>query len=100
MYSQSRRQCFDVYVVHLKSVKLETGRERSVLHEMLESDWIIPRLDISSPEDRKLILNVTTNTTLSTNMFYQATLITTMDMVEAGNIQFCKDIYSHITVRK
>ena len=94
MYSQSRRQCFDVYVVRLKSVKLETGRGRSVLHEMIESDLILPRLDMSGSGDRKLILNVTTNSTLSNNMFYTATLITTMDMMEAGNIQFCKYTYT------
>ena len=50
------------------------------------SNQIIP----SVSDDGKLTLNVTTNSTLSANTFYNATLITTMDMVEAGNFQFCK----------
>ena len=101
MYSQSRRQCFDVYVVGLESVKLETSRSRSVLHEVIESGLIIPRLDMSGSGDQKLTLNVTINSTLSTNTFYQATLITAMDMMEAGSIQFCKcTVYAviHVTV--
>ena len=90
-----------MYVVGLESVKLETSRSRSVLHEVIESGLIIPRLDMSGSGDQKLTLNVTINSTLSTNTFYRATLITAMDMMEAGSIQFCKyTIYTviHVTV--
>ena len=67
-------------MVHLEPV---TGSEGLGL---IESDWIIPRVD----DNGRLTLNVTTNSTLSTNMFYNATIITTMDMMEAGSILFCK----------
>ena len=50
------------------------------------SNQIIP----SVSGDGTLTLIVTANSTLSTNMFYYATLFTTMDMMEAGNFQFCK----------
>ena len=73
VYPQSREQCFDVYIVRLESVEQEI-------------DGVIP--NVSS--DGRLTLNVTTNSTLSTNTFYRATLITTMDLMEAGSFQFCK----------
>ena len=73
----SQRGCFDVYVV--------TSRNRSK-PEVIVSNQIIP----SVSDDGKLTLNVTTNSTLSTNTLYRATLFTAMDMMEAGNIQFCK----------
>ena len=53
---------------------------------MIESGQIIPDVSI----DGILTLNVTTNSTLSPNTFYNATLITAMDMDEAGSFQFCK----------
>ena len=66
-----------MYVVHLEPV---TGSEG------LESNWIIPSVNVNG----SVTLNVTTNSTLSTNMFYRATVVTTMDMMEAGSILFCK----------
>ena len=85
----SQQRCFDLYLVHLEQ---ESGKERSELYEpaVIESDWIIPSLDISSTGDETLMLSVTTNSTLSTNMFYRATLFTAMDTMEAGSILFCK----------
>ena len=53
--------------------------------EVIESGWIFPSIDVSG--DGKLTLNVTTNFTLSTNSFYNATIITAM---EARRIRFCK----------
>ena len=69
-----------MYVVDLEPVIGSEGLG------VIESNWIIPRVD----DNGRLILNVTTNSTLSTNMFYNATLFTAMDMVEAGSILFCK----------
>ena len=69
-----------MYVVYLEPVEPVAGNEE------LESKWIIPSVD----ENGSVTLNVTTNSTLSTNKLYRATLITTMDMMEPGNIQFCK----------
>ena len=80
MYPQSQRRCFDAYVVYLKS-----GTVNEELR-LIESDWIIPTVDVNG----SMKLNVTTNTTLNTNMFYTATLITAVDMVEAGSILLCK----------
>ena len=77
MYQQSQRRCFDVYVVYLEPV---TGSEG------LESNLIIPSVNVNG----SVTLNVTANSTLSTNTLYRATLITAMDMMEAGSIQFCK----------
>ena len=73
-----------MYVIHFEQ---KTGKEGSGLHDpnVIKSDWIIP-----SSSDEALLLNVTTNSTLSTNMFYRATLFTAMDMMEAANFQFCK----------
>ena len=84
-HTQSQRQCFDVYVVQLEPVGLERGSTGSGLHELvvIETGLIIPS------GDETLTLNVTTNTILSTNMHYEAILITTTDMVEAGDFQFC-----------
>ena len=81
-----------MYVVHLKPVELEPESGRPRLHdlEVIESDWIIPSFHLSSAGDEILTLNVTTNTTLRTNMFYNTTLITTMEMMEVGDFQFCK----------
>ena len=92
MHPQSERQCFDVYVVHLEPVELERSNRGSRLHELevTESDWIIPSLHLSSAGDGKLTLNVTTNSTLRTNMLYNTTLITAMGMTEVGSFQFCK----------
>ena len=89
---QSQRRCFDVYVVHLESVELEAGSGVSGLHELIESEPIIPSVDDSGDGIARLTLNVTTNSTLGTNMFYRATLITTMDTMEAGSIRLCKCI--------
>ena len=69
-----------MYVVYLEPVEPVAGNEE------LESKWIIPSVN----ENGSVTLNVTTNSTLSTNKLYRATLITTMDMMEAGNIQLCK----------
>ena len=90
IHAQSQRECFDVYVIHLESVELNRVGSRLYKPEVIESDWIIPSLNTSDVGGGNLTLNVTTNSTLSTNMFYRATLITTMDMVEAGDFQFCK----------
>ena len=86
MYPQSQGRFFDVYVVYLKA---GTGNEELGL---IESDWIIPTVDVNG----SMKLNVTTNTTLNTNMFYTVTLITAMDMVEAGSILFCKYRHSRV----
>ena len=95
MYTQtSQRNCVDVYLVQFEK---GIGSEGSGLYELevTESNWIIPYGNNSG--DRKLTLNVTTNSILSANTLYQATLITTMDMTEAGRFQFCK-WYCHMTV--
>ena len=84
LYSQSHRECFDVYKVRLESQERE--QLRHFQPEVIESGQIIP--DVSF--DGILTLNVTTNSTLNTNVVYRATLITTMDMMEVGSIQFCK----------
>ena len=87
LYPQaSQRNCFDVYLVRFEE---ETSSEGSGPYD-IESDWIIPSLNVSDVGDGKMTLNVTTNSTLNTNKLYQATLITTMDMMEAGSFQFCK----------
>ena len=74
-----------MYVVHFEK---ETGKEGSGLNvtEVIESNSIVPSVNVNG----SVTLNVTTNSTLSTNMFYRATLITAMDMMEAGDFQFCK----------
>jgi len=92
MLPQSQRRCFDVYVVRIESV---TGSGGSELHELIESDPIIPSVTVSGEDRVRLTLNVTTNSTLCTNMFYCATLITITDTMEAGKVLFCK--YSHLT---
>ena len=91
-HAQSHRHCFDVYVIHFEQ---ELGNEGSGLHEpnIIKSNWIIPSVSYSG--DETLTLNVTTNTTLSANMHYRATLITTIDTVEAADFQFCKSILLH-----
>ena len=80
----SQRQCLDVYLVHIEE---KAGGKGSGLG-VIESDLIIP--SDNSSGDGKLTLNVTTNSTLSANTFYQATLITATNMTEDGSIQFCK----------
>ena len=80
----SQTQCFDVYLVRFEEV---TGSEESGLY-VIESNLIVPSDDMSG--DGKLTMNVTTNSTLSTNMLYQVTLLTAMDMTKAGSFQFCK----------
>ena len=81
-----------MYVIYFEQ---EIGNEGSGLHEpnIIKSNWIIP--SVSDAGDETLTLNVTTNTTLSANMHYRATLITTIDTVEAGDFQFCKSILLH-----
>ena len=73
--------------MHLVQFEQETGSGESALPEpeMIESDWIIPTVD----DNGTLALNVTTNS-LCPNTFYNVTLITAMDMTEAGSIQFCE----------
>ena len=74
-----------MYLVHFEQ---ETGSGGSGQYEpeVIESNWIVPSAD----DNGNLTLNVTTNSTLSTNMFYRATLFTAMDTMEAGSILFCK----------
>ena len=79
-----------MYMVHMESVEPNTVGSTSYKPEVIESDWIIPSLNTSDVGDGNLTLNVTTNSTLSTNTLYRATLFTAMDMMEAGNVQFCK----------
>ena len=79
-----------MYVIHFEQ---EIGNKGFYERNMIKSDWIIP--SVSDFGDEALTLNVTPNSTLSTNTFYRATLITAVDMVEAGSIQFCKFILSH-----
>ena len=71
-------------------MELETGSGGLEFHNLIETDPIIPSVDVSGDGEGRLSLNVTTNSTLSTNMFYKATLITILDMMEAGNVQLCK----------
>ena len=71
-------------MVHIEE---QTDGESSGL-EGIESDWIIPQDNVSG--NGSVTLNVTTNSTLSANTFYRATLITAMNMIEDGSIQFCK----------
>ena len=61
-------------MVRLESVELETGSGESGLHKLIKTDPIIPSVDDSGDGEGRLYLNVTTNSTLSTNMFYNATL--------------------------
>ena len=83
---QSHRHCFNVYEVRLESVEQERGGSKHFQPEVIESDQSIPTVS----SDGTLTLYVTTTSTLSTNTLYRATLITAMDMMEAGSIQFCK----------
>ena len=53
---------------------------------VLETGQIIPSVNDSGI----LTLNVTTNSTLSTNAFYQAKVITAIGMVDVGSSRFCK----------
>ena len=77
-----------MYVVQLEPVGLSMGFQEP---DMIQTGLIIP--SVSDTGDDSFLLNVTTNSTLSTNMFYQATLITAMDTVEAGSFLFCKCMY-------
>ena len=79
-----------MYVVRLESVELETGSGGLEFHNLIETDPIIPSVDVSGDGEGRLSLNVITNSAMSTNMFYNATLITILDMMEAGSIQLCK----------
>lgn len=87
LYPQSHRECYDVYKIHLDPETEIGGSGIFELYEpeVIESSWIFPSIDIS--DDGKLMLNVTTNSTLSTNSFYNVTVITAM---ETRRIQFCK----------
>ena len=87
---QSQRRCFDVYQVRIEPSELDTDSEGSRLNELIKSKPIIPSVDDSGDGKVRLTLNVTTNSSLDPNMFYNATLITISDGVEAGSIQFCK----------
>ena len=73
-----------MYLVHFEQ---ETGSGGSGQYEpeVIESNWIVPSVD----DNGNLTLNVT-NSTLSTNTLYRATLFTAMDMMGAGSFQFCK----------
>ena len=83
---RSQRLCFDVYLVQFEQ-EIGSGESALAEPEVIESDWIFPTVD----DNGTLTLNVTTNS-LSPNTFYNATLITAMDMTEAGSIQFCECI--------
>ena len=90
MFLQFQRQCLDVCILQLESVELNRGRgESRGLDELevIQCTQLLPSID---DVNGKLVLNVTSNYTLSTNMFYQATLIYTMGMIEAGSARFCK----------
>ena len=80
---QSQIRCFDIYAVRLESVKQSS--DRLGLPELIESGWIVPKFN-----NGKIKFSVNTNSALSTNMFYNATLITAIEMLEAGSFQFCK----------
>ena len=90
MFSQFQRQCLDVCVLHLESVQLKSGRKDSRRLSELEVIKCTHTLLSIDGVNGKLTLNVTSNSTLITNMFYQATLIYAMGMIEAGNARFCK----------
>jgi len=79
-----------VYLVHIEPLELDTDSEGSGLNQSIKSEPIIPSVNDSGDGKRRLTLNVTTNSFLDTNMFYNATLITISDGIEAGSIQFCK----------
>ena len=87
---QSQRSCFDVYLVRIEPLELDTDREGSRLNKLIKSEPIVPSVDDSGGGKRRLTLNVITNSSLDTNMFYNATLIAIPDGVEAGSIRFCK----------
>lgn len=86
---QSYSYCFDLYVARVRSAEQETDNRKM---QNLESGLIIPNVSDSG----NLTLIVTTNLTLNTNTFYNATLVADMDMMEAGSVQFCK--LNHITL--
>ena len=79
-----------MYQVRIEPLELHTDREGSRLNELIKSEPIVPSVDDSGGGKRRLTLNVTTNSSLDPNMFYNATLLTISDGVEAGSIQFCK----------
>ena len=82
---QSQRQCFDVYEVHIDPVE-ETDRGGMREPQVLKTRLIIPSVNDSG----NLTLNVTTNSTLSTNTFYRAKVIAATGMVDVGSSRFCK----------
>ena len=79
-----------MYLVDIEPSELDTDSEGSRLNELIKSEPIVPSVDDSGGGERRLTLNVTTNSSLDPNMFYNATLLTISDGVEAGSIQFCK----------
>jgi len=79
-----------VYLVRIEPLELDTDSEGSRSNELIKSEPIIPSVNDSGDGKGRLTLNVTTNSSLDTNMFYNATLIAIPDGVEAGSIQFCK----------
>ena len=81
-----------MYVVQLVPVSVERDSMGSGFHELavIETGLIVP--SVNDSRDGTPTLTLTIQTTLNTNTFYQATLITTMDMVEAGDFQFCKKV--------
>ena len=78
---QFQSTCFDIYVV-----EIDEESDNGELHgpKMIKIT-IIPSVD----DDGNLTLNITTNSTLGTNMFYQATL-TTASNRQSASTQFCK----------
>ena len=79
-----------MYQVRIEPLELDTDNEGSRLNKLIKSEPIIPTFNDSGDGKGRLTLNVTTNSSLDPNMFYNATLITISDGVEAGSIQFCK----------
>ena len=79
---QFQSTCFDIYVVEIEE---ETDNGELDGPDVIKTGTIIPSVD----DDGNLTLNVTTNSTLGTNMFYQATLITASNR-PSGSTRFCK----------
>jgi len=73
----------------LEVVELEIGHLESGLHnpKVMEIGQIA--LSVENVNG-KLMFNVTTESPLAANMFYRATVITTMGMIKIGSILFCK----------
>ena len=74
-----------MYEVYLDPVE-ETDRGGMRESQVLKTGLIIPSVNNSG----NLTLNVTTNSTLSTNAFYQAKVIAATSLVDVGSSRFCK----------